>query len=87
MKTHWLSLFVIGLSACGAAQPTPPRDTGDCERACEVLETLGCPEAKPTRNGAPCSAVCEANREMLSVSCVAKAGTVDEVRACHVGCR
>lgn len=87
MKTCWLSLFVLGLSACGATQPTPPRDTGDCERACEVLETLSCPEAKPTRKGASCSQVCEANREMLSVNCVAKSATVDEVRACSVRCR
>ena len=84
---RYLSVFVLLLSACGASPIAPPRDTGDCERACKVLETLGCPEAKPTRNGASCAAVCEANREMLSVSCVAKAGTADDVRACHVGCR
>lgn len=87
MKTHWLSLFVIGLSACGAATVAPPKDHGDCERACEVLETLACPEAKPTVRGASCSSVCEANREMLSVSCVARAGTVDDVRSCRVRCR
>lgn len=83
----YLSLFVLLLSACGAVPVAPPKDTGDCERACEVLQTLECPEAKPTARGASCSQVCEANREMLSVTCVARAGTVDEVRACHVWCR
>ena len=88
MKTpHWLTLFALGLSACGATPIAPPKDLGDCERACEVLETLGCPEAKPTARGASCVSVCEANREMLSVSCVSRAGTIDEMRACNVRCK
>lgn len=81
-----LSLFVIGISACGAPQAIKG-DTGDCTKACEVLMANGCPEAYPTLGGASCVKVCEANREMLSISCVVRAGSVDELRRCNVRCR
>ena len=85
----WVSLFVIGLSVsgCGPKHYAPPSDLGDCERACDVMSYFECPESKPTARGASCVQVCEANREMIRVSCVAGAGTVEELRGCAVRCR
>ena len=85
---NWVYLFVIGLSVvgCSGRQYQPPSDNGDCSRACEVLESYDCPEAQPTRKGASCVRVCESNREMLSISCVSRAQSLSDVRACHVEC-
>ena len=85
---HWVTLFVLGLSVigCSSAQYQPASDDGDCSRACEVLGSYDCPEAKPTKKGASCVRVCEANREMLSISCVSRAQSLDDVRTCHVEC-
>ena len=85
---NWVYLFVLGLSVvgCSSRQYQPPSDDGDCSRACEVLAAYDCPEAQPTRKGASCVLVCEANREMLSISCVSRAQSLGDVRACHVEC-
>ena len=85
----WVSLFVLGLSVsgCSAKQYVPRSDLGDCERACDVMSYFECPESRPTARGASCVQVCEANREMIRVSCVAGSGTVDELRGCSVRCR
>ena len=85
---NWVALFVIGLSVigCSSRQYQPPSDDGDCSRACEVLAAYDCPESRPTRKGASCERVCEANREMLSISCVSRAQNLGDVRACHVEC-
>ena len=85
---NWVYLFVIGLSVvgCSSRQYQPPSDDGDCSRACEVLAAYDCPEAQPTRKGASCERVCEENREMLSISCVSRAQSLGDVRACHVEC-
>lgn len=85
MTKSWALLFAIGFAGCAPAYSIP-QDNGDCNAACAVLAKWQCPEGKPTPNGAPCVAVCEANRELLSVSCVAVAESIDGLRACRVGC-
>ena len=82
----WALLFAIGFTACTPARVIPS-DSGDCGRACDVLRAFECPEAQTTPGGGTCERVCKANRELLSISCVGAAKTVDEVRGCHVRCR
>lgn len=62
-----------GFAAAGGA----PDVTSPCARACAALARMGCAEAQPTTNGAPCAAVCE-NAEQSGVvsfnpECVASA--------------
>ncbi len=57
-----------------------------CYLACQKLEKLGCPEAKPTAAGATCTQVCT-NTESSGVismnpECVARSSSCPIARAC-----
>jgi len=88
-----LAPTVAALVACGPspmpAGYDPKQVTGSCADACARLDSLGCPEARPTPGGHGCVEVCEATASLgqLLVGCVSRAQTVDAMRACHVGCR
>ena len=100
MNNSWAFLFALGLSVVGCAsripfEPTPSDDwkrevSGSCQRAGEVLEANGCPEAHP--KGTTWAEFCTQAQESqgaidLQVSCIASASTLDGVRACRVRCQ
>ena len=82
MNTNWTLLFAIGFAGCNQNKFVVPVASGDCQQACSVLRRLECPEGRGN-----CEQVCEANRDMLSVSCVALAAAEEDLPACHVGCK
>ena len=100
MNSSWVYLFALGLSVVGCAsrmpfEPTPSDDwkrevSGSCQRAGEVLEANGCPEAHP--KGTTWAEFCskaQASRGAiaLDVACIERATNVENVRKCHMRCR
>lgn len=79
---------------------TPPTDgptacsacTSSCNCACCVLAVFQCSESRPTAKGQVCDDVCERARLFagggleLPTMCIARATSIDELRACGV-CR
>lgn len=86
-----LALCLAG--ACSLPPTMPPSrlvpvqgDPSGCPAACERFESLGCPEAEPTPDGATCVDVCR-NAETsgyltVKPSCIASAESCDEAREC-----
>ena len=94
---------LLGLAACTPLpnppleDPTayPPSSFGaeagsgtPCERACARLAALHCPEAKPTKSGVACPALCDRAQalEEMPTACVVGAASIPAVRACGVRC-
>jgi hypothetical protein len=81
----------------GDTEPTDAEDPPEgsathpaCVRACVKLKELGCPEHVRKPGGKTCYRVCvDAVEAMLDLepTCVVKARSVEEVRACGVRCR
>lgn len=69
----------------------PPIKQDACARACLVLQSLGCPEARPTPNHKSCADVCRAVEGVrgmtLHPGAVAACGSMDCVRRSGVSCR
>lgn len=94
MNHSWALLFAISFTACTPI-PTPSPDwaqhtAGSCEQAGAVLELHSCPEYRPrgTTWLAFCSqAQASAGAIDLDVGCIAGAGSLEAVRACHARCR
>lgn len=57
-----------------------------CDAACARLGQLACPEGMPSPGGHSCVEVCVGAVDILPVSCVAGATTIQAVRACGVRC-
>ena len=87
MHKYSLSLFLFLAGCAPLFEDTVSVDKGSCPKACEVLAALKCPEASPTENGASCVEVCEANRDMLAITCVSKASSIADVKYCSVRCK
>lgn len=99
-----IRVFVALAVACTPLPPHPPQGDDPtayptssygvdaagtpCERACARLDALHCPEAKPTKSGVACPALCERGQalEGMPTSCVAGAASIPAVRACGVRC-
>jgi hypothetical protein len=93
MKTAQTTLATLSLLLCSAAGPCghsptppdpPPTPPGSpCERACQNLAKLGCPEGQH----ADCAADCEAGMgdkiTDFHPDCLAQAATPEEARACR----
>jgi hypothetical protein len=68
------------------APPPAPAPAGACAAACSRLAALGCPEAKPTPNGATCTDVClnaeDSGVLSMQTDCVVQASDCPAARAC-----
>jgi len=83
-----LALFLV-LAACTPAA-APIDWPSSPEGACNHLEELGCPEAKPAADGSTCPMVVRRAQRLvdMKLACITAAADVDALRACGtVRCR
>ena len=87
-RSLWL-IVLLGLS-CGLScdPPKPPPPVTECAAACDRLNALGCELGKPTAEGTPCNAWCEAygskdgKKGTIDVPCLGRASSCAEAERC-----
>ena len=83
-----IGLLVALVAACTTSVTPSTEDV--CSRACAAMESLECPEAE-TKEGASCVLWCRRYHGPGYMppwaDCVAKAETVEAVRACGMMCK
>jgi len=84
-------LLTLGCPVEAPKLSGPPQYPDDvCGHACENLERLQCPEAKPVDGGKTCLEFCDQAktdaRLRLHPGCVASATTREELHTCKVRC-
>lgn len=83
-----LALLVLLATGCPPPKPpVPPPGAATCADVCHHLAELGCPAAKPTPKGTPCTEVC-ANIQSSGVitwnlDCRASAPSCDAADRCE----
>ena len=92
MFQRFLLLLPIIVLGCNSQPPVLPEGIEDCEGSCIVLEHFDCPEKGENRE--ECATKCRSIRSVGYVwtddssgpSCIIKAQTLSDVRACNVKC-
>lgn len=79
-------VILLGGCATVPTPPPPPLGAPSCDTACERLEQLHCPSAKPTPAGASCVQVCtnieDSGYVEYGVACVTNAESCDKADHC-----
>lgn len=64
-------------------QPSPAPVVADCVRACEQLQSLGCPAGEPTPSGKLCTDwICAGGPAAHNTQCIAAAESCEAAEEC-----